>query len=826
MSSTAIPRRAARSTKHPSPGTKGAASAPARWSLWLLGAGTWLFVAVSLLSFNAADAPSHTVAVHNDVTQNLGGGLGAFIAYWIQYLIGFGSWIILGGAAIWLFASATGRTFEHRVLRCIGMLLAGLAVSGFNALWFPASGAIAGSPAGLVAHASVDWLDGRIGMFGTFLVLLVAFLIGLIVALDQLILSLPGRLFNLVSRFEFRMPRPDLQGLLAGPRRLAIRGRSHEEEDYEYEYEDEEEYEDEGVEDAWDEDEEVEEEEDEPARAPMKSKKELRNKIAKLPLRIGSRNRKQPKDEDLQRDESYEGYKFPPLELLADPESNFTEKAEASVRRQAELLEQALETYGIEGEVEGIDAGPTVTLYSVQLAPGTKVNSLSRIANDVARSLSVQNIRIVPNMAGKTTVGIEVPNLVRETVAMKELIASGQDQGMILPMFMGKDSSGEPLVLDLVRMPHVLIAGTTGSGKSVCINSIIMSWLYMKRPDDVKLILVDPKMVELGQFADIPHLACPVVTEMGKAAAILEWAVGKMEERYTLFQEAGVRDIASYNALTEEEKAEIFDIQNEIEKAKVPQKLNYIVFIIDELADLMLTNKEVEQSIVRIAQKARAVGIHLVLATQRPQANVVTGLIKSNMPCRVSFRVASSMDSRIVLDNKGAELLLGNGDMMFVTPANPNPQRAQGTFVSDRESRKVVRFLKDVAKPSFERSLIQVRNVDTGRDGDGPTEFDPLFDDAAKILIESGRGSVSLIQRRLAIGYSRASRLVDQMAQVGIIGEHVGSKAREVLVTLEEWEKMKSMMEEEEFEEPYHVDEDPDCLDEPAPEEFAGEYLD
>ncbi len=799
----------------------GVASAPARWSLWLLGAGTWLFVVVSLLSFNAADAPSHTVAVHNEVTQNLGGGLGAFIAYWIQHIMGFGSWIMLAGAAIWLIMSVMDRAFDHIFLRSIGILVAGLAMSGFNALWFPTSGAMAGSPAGLIAHASVDWLDGRIGMFGTFLVLLVALLIGLIVALDHLILSLPGRLINLVGNFEFRMPRLDVQGLLAGPRRLAIRGRSHEKEEYEYEYEEEEE--EDGVEDAY---EEEEEEEAEPAPSPMKSRKELRNKIAKLPLRIGSRNRKKAKDEDLQRDESYEGYKFPPLELLADPESNFTEKAEASVRRQAELLEQALETYGIEGEVEGIDAGPTVTLYSVQLAPGTKVNSLSRISNDLARSLSVQNIRIVPNMAGRTTVGIEVPNLVRETVALKELIASGQDQGMILPMFMGKDSSGEPLVLDLVRMPHVLIAGTTGSGKSVCINSIIMSWLYMKRPDDVKLILVDPKMVELGQFADIPHLACPVVTEMGKAAAILEWAVGKMEERYTLFQEAGVRDIASYNALTEEEKIEIFDIQNEIEQAKVPQKLNYLVFIIDELADLILTNKEVEQSIVRIAQKARAVGIHLVLATQRPQANVVTGLIKSNMPCRVSFRVASSMDSRIVLDNKGAELLLGNGDMMFVTPANPNPHRAQGTFVSDRESRKVVRFLKDVAKPSFERSLIQVRNVDTGRDGQAPAEFDPLFDDAARILIESGRGSVSLIQRRLAIGYSRASRLVDQMSQVGIIGDHVGSKAREVLVTLEEWEKMKAMMEEEEYEEPYRVDKDPDCLDEPAPEEFAGEYLD
>ena len=625
--------------------------------------------------------------------------------------------------------------------------------------------------------------------------------------------------------------------MLASPARLIGRGHdTYEDEGEEYEYEDE--YEDE---DEYDEEEEEYEDDDvedeaevEPVIAHKEkkakkkpSKKDLRSKIAKLPLRISSKNTKTAKDSDLQRDESYDDYKFPPVDLLADPESNFTQKAEASVRRQAEQLEQALETYNIEGEVEGIEAGPTVTLYSVQLAPGTKVSSLSRVSNDLARSLSVKNIRIVPTMAGRSTVGIEVPNIVREKVMLKELIASGKDQGMVLPMFLGKDANGDPLVLDLIRMPHMLIAGTTGSGKSVCINSIIMSWLYMKRPDEVKLVLVDPKMVELSQFSNIPHLACPVITDMGRAASSLEWAVSKMEERYTLFQEAGVRDIASYNALTSKEKEEIFDIQNEIEKTKVPDRLHYIVFVIDELADLILTNKEVEQSIVRIAQKARAVGIHLILATQRPQANVVTGLIKSNMPCRLSCKVASSMDSRIVLDGKGAELLLGNGDMMYVTPSTPDISRGQGTFVSDPESRKVVKFLKEVAKPSFERSLIQVRNVDTGGVNSAKREeCDPLFDQAVRIIIESGRGSVSLLQRRLAIGYSRSSRLVDQMGMAGILGEHVGSKAREVLISMEDWEQMQAMddTDSELDTDPAYVDDDPDGLDESVPEEYAGEY--
>jgi S-DNA-T family DNA segregation ATPase FtsK/SpoIIIE len=446
----------------------------------------------------------------------------------------------------------------------------------------------------------------------------------------------------------------------------------------------------------------------------------------------------------------------------------------------------------------GIESGPVVTLYSVQLAPGTKVAKISAVASDVARVLSAQNIRVVPNMAGKTTVGIEVPNIHKERVRLKELMSGGHAEGMMLPMFLGKDASGEPLVADLTRMPHMLIAGTTGSGKSVCMNTIIMSWLYTKRPDELKLVLVDPKMVEMSQFADIPHLMCPVVTEATKAAAILEWAVNKMEERYELLHEAMVRDLASYNALTDEEKYERLQPANDTERAKIPKKMPYMVFVVDELADLILTCKETEHSIVRIAQKARAVGIHLILATQRPQANVVTGLIKSNMPCRVSFKVASGMDSRIVLDQKGAELLLGQGDMLFLTPHTSEVTRAQGTLVTDAETRKVASFLKTVATPSFERSLIQIRpgSDEEGEDGLSPQERDPLFDEAVKIMIETGRGSVSLLQRRLAIGYSRASRLVDQMGQAGILGDYKGSVAREVLITLEEWEQMKRMEEE------------------------------
>jgi S-DNA-T family DNA segregation ATPase FtsK/SpoIIIE len=357
-------------------------------------------------------------------------------------------------------------------------------------------------------------------------------------------------------------------------------------------------------------------------------------------------------------------------------------------------------------------------------------------------------------------------------------------------------------------MPHMLIAGTTGSGKSVCMNSIIMSFLFTKKPNELKLVLVDPKMVEMGQFKDIPHLMCPVVTEMSKAAAILEWAMNKMDERYELLAEAGVRDIAGYNETTWEELKERFQPQTPEEEARIPRKLPYMVFIIDELADLMMTNKEVEGSIIRIAQKARAVGIHLILATQRPQANVVTGLIKSNMPCRIAFKVASGMDSRIVLDQKGGELLLGQGDMLYLSPHSHKLIRAQGTLVDDPEIRRIVRYLRDVARPSFERQLVQLRSLDADEERLAESENnssaslqaaqeDPMFDRAVEIVLETKRGSVSLLQRRLAIGYTRASRLIDLMGIAGIIGEHKGSVAREVMITPAEWDAMKALHERE-----------------------------
>ncbi|MDX2147790.1 MAG: DNA translocase FtsK 4TM domain-containing protein [Planctomycetota bacterium] len=542
----------------------------------------------------------------------------------------------------------------------------------------------------------------------------------------------------------------------------------------------------------------------------------LRAKMARLPVVFGQRDVQVASDADLeglQNVAELEGYRFPGLDLLENPEENFSLKLEEHVRDQGAALESALRQYKIDGEVVGIESGPVITLYHVKLAAGTKVAQITALDKDVARALKAVNIRIVSNMVGRDTIGIEVPNAQKEKVRLKELMSRPERYAkMKLPMFLGKDASGEALIADLTQMPHMLIAGTTGSGKSVCMNTIIMGFLYTKKPSELKLVLVDPKMVEMSQFKDIPHLMCPVVTEMSKAAAILDWACGKMDERYELLAEAGCRDIATYNDLAWEELRERLTPPGKVltpeEEARIPRKLPYMVFIIDELADLMMTNKEVEGSIIRIAQKARAVGIHLILATQRPQANVVTGLIKSNMPARVAFKVASGMDSRIVLDQKGGELLLGYGDMLYLSPRTSKLLRAQGTLVDDLEIRKVVRFMREVASPSFERQLLSLRKSD-GDDEKilesknnssaslAAAQEDPMFERAVEIVLETRRGSVSLLQRRLAIGYTRASRLVDLMGIAGIISDHKGSVARDVLITPEEWAAMKQLAAEE-----------------------------
>jgi S-DNA-T family DNA segregation ATPase FtsK/SpoIIIE len=489
-----------------------------------------------------------------------------------------------------------------------------------------------------------------------------------------------------------------------------------------------------------------------------------------------------------------ENWKLPSLTLLEDTEYGFTTQQEAFVREQARVLERTLEEFRLDARVVEIDTGPVITMFELRLGAGIKVSQIAVLSNDIARALKAHAIRVVAPIPGKNTVGIEVPNSQKEKVRLKELIqlAGKKASEMGLPLFLGKDAAGAALVADLTRMPHLLIAGTTGSGKSVCLNAVILSVLMTKRPDHVKLILIDPKMVEMSQFKEVPHLMCPIVTDMEQAEQILEWAVTKMDERYEILAEARVKNIAGYNELGADELYARLKPANEEEKSAIITHLPYIVIVIDELADLMMTAaKEVEHHLSRLAQKSRAVGIHIIVATQRPEARVVTGLIKSNLPSRICFRVASRMDSRIVLDQNGGEVLMGQGDMLFLPPGSHKLLRAQGTYLGDDEVALVLEDLNSRAQPEFHPELIALRQ----RDADIAEGLrDPLFDEAVRIVLESRRGSVSLLQRRLTIGYSRASRLIDQMAAAGIVGDYKGSQAREVTMTLDEWEAVKAQV--------------------------------
>jgi S-DNA-T family DNA segregation ATPase FtsK/SpoIIIE len=489
-------------------------------------------------------------------------------------------------------------------------------------------------------------------------------------------------------------------------------------------------------------------------------------------------------------DASKGSYVLPSTDLLAEPSDNVAEAQEVQARHNQGILQQTFRDFNVEAQVVGYQTGPVITLFELALAPGVKVAQISNLATDIARALAVPGVRVVPPRFGKDTIGVEIPNLDKELVRIKELmaLAPAAEKELRLPLYLGKDAGGNPIVADLAGMPHCLIAGTTGSGKSVCINSIIMSILMTRSPEDVRLILVDPKMVEMAAFENIPHLPCPIVHDMHKAEEILEWAATKMDERYEFLKEANVKNIASFNRLSRDEIYKRFEVTTPEEKAQIPTKMPYYVIIIDELADLIMTSdKEVETHIIRIAQKARAVGIHLILATQRPSVNVVTGLIKSNMPCRISFRVASRQESRIVLDQNGAEVLLGRGDMLFLEPGNSTLIRGQGALVEDAEIKTVVSRLREKGGPQYDAELMRLDSKPEG----GTGEKDELFDQGVEIVLASQRGSVSLLQRRLQVGYSRASRIIDQMADAGILGDYKGSQARECLMTVDQWQEFK-----------------------------------
>ncbi len=742
---------------------------------WVTIAGLFVLLC-SCLSFDIGDWPSKFVYPHNRPSENWCGIIGAFFAYYLLYYVGPGIFVLLISGLYFAVAKLIGAELGQPILRCVGLVLVAAAASMTFYCFAPHS--IYDFPmgsGGVLGVAAAQFLRGHFAVLGTAILLGATWVVGMILLADHLVTTVFGwtgfclrRVFGPAQRWSVWASAAEHSKALGQIwRRLSARqklapgtvGSTI------------------------------------PEASSASVTRAVNSGTSTPPVQLKMQPSPVRKPVKPYEPPSYDDYTLPPIDLLDEPQYTFASVQEKVVKAKAIALEGLLSEFDVSARVVAAETGPVVTMFELQLAAGVKVSQISSLSNDIARALGVGAVRVVAPLPGRHTIGVEVPNSEKERVRMKDMLRlSGDKPGtMAVPLFLGKDSSGEALVSDLSAMPHLLIAGTTGSGKSVCINSIIAGILLTRRPDEVKMILIDPKMVEMTAFNTIPHLMTPIVTETRRAVQILEWATIKMDERYALLAEARVKNIVEYNALGTEEIIRRFEPTSPDEEAKIPKKLPYVVIVIDELADLMMTAaKEIEAHIVRLAQKSRAVGIHIVLATQRPQATVVTGLIKANMPTRIGFRVAARMDSRIILDSNGAETLLGQGDMLFLKPGTSDLIRAQGTFVSEEEVKRIVKHLKEIAEPQFHPELAQL-----GQSGTTEMIADELFDDAVRVVLESKRGSVSLLQRRLSVGYARASRMIEMMAAMGILGEYKGSQAREVIMTPEDWEQLREQMNEE-----------------------------
>ncbi len=466
-------------------------------------------------------------------------------------------------------------------------------------------------------------------------------------------------------------------------------------------------------------------------------------------------------------------YKLPGLDLLDSPPPYESRKIKDDLEGNARILEETLADFDIEAKVVEINKGPVITRYELEPAPGVKLHKITSLSDNIALAMKAQSVRIVAPIPGKGTIGFEVPNSSSALVYLREVLDSKEyrdSKSKFLKLALGKDIAGTPVVADLATMPHLLIAGATGSGKTVCVNTIIMSLIFNSTPEEVKFIMIDPKRVELAVFNDLPHLLAPVVTETKKVGSTLDWVVSEMDSRYELFAKAGVRNI---------------DLYNEKFGHNPDDKLPYIVIIIDELADLMMVSQtDVEGAITRLAQLSRAVGIHIIIATQRPSVDVITGVIKANFPARISFKVASKVDSRTVLDINGADKLLGRGDMLFVEPGASKPVRAQCSLIGDKEIERITNFIKAQRGPEYAEGILDVQKKTAFK----KFEKDEVYEEAVKLILETQQASVSVLQRRLGLGYTRAARLIDMMEDEGIVGPYQGSKPRDILISMEQYQ--------------------------------------
>ncbi len=797
-----------------------------------------VFLGLALGTYNATDPPSTIVWPTSDVVHNACGRAGALAANYLFESLGVGAYYLAVSLAALTLLLLLQREIDQPVLRTFGWAISVVGLTTLVALSMPNStpGPMVGA-GGYIGAMGRTLLETHFAVAGSYIFALSVLLAGLLLSTDYFLFRAAAVTTSITGRSLLHV------GHLGHVAKRAARVKTDVEDEEALEDEDEEEGDEEELEEDESEEGEYEEEEkeesDEEDRAikvrtpgevtstdaspsdaasaagqPATSTSTASKLANGLKAALGISNRRQqsptpnaptpPKTERQTVIEQLEAaeqqsveetdYELPPLELLLPNEHVCYEEHEKEVRRKAKILEKTFKDFGFNIRVVEIETGPVIAQYEVELEAGLRLSKITSLSEDLAIALRVPSVRIVAPIPGKNTVGIEVPNENRQLVRLREVIeeTNGRAKKMKIPIYLGKDVAGNPMAVDLTTLPHLLIAGRTGTGKSVCLNSIILSILMSRGPDEVRMLMIDPKMVELSGYRTLPHLMHPVVTDMRKAEAILAWAVDKMEERYQLLSRAGVRHLSVYNQLGDDELHDRIRPESDDEWKQIPRHLPYIVIVADELADLMMTSgKDVEQHIIRLAQKSRAVGIHLILATQKPTVDVITGLIKSNLPARIAFQVASRTDSRVVLDEMGADKLLGNGDMLFLSPGTSTMLRGQGTFLSDDEITRVVDFV-GVDAPQFAGELMQLKTKDeieaAGSGGGNFQSRDDLYDAAVDIVIRERRGSCSLLQRALGIGYGRAARLIDFMAEDGIVGQYNGSQARDVMISLEDWE--------------------------------------
>jgi len=740
-----------------------------------------LFTLISLLFYDYQDHAFYT-SVPNHPIHNPAGIIGAFMAHYLVLTFGFGSFSVPLLLLFWSSCYFLQKVPEKKFLEVIGILIAIFSVASILSLIAQSSWQVRSG--GLLGYFFASILERYFGFWGGLLMAGACLLLATLLFTDFLLYPIFQQIWNSVSNWfltksaKDTFVKPKKPTVLVKPKVKApedlkaqkrpskfselmpikikhFRPNTPETSDVKL-----------------------------PKINPISKEKNEEAELKKVKLEIKKATEKSSAKTDLPAEATIQisgapakrigEYVFPSIDLL-HVAKNTGMPVEEDFKRNSMILEETFRDFGIEVKVVEVEQGPVITRYEILPAPGMKVARILAYSDDLALALKAPSIRFIAPIPGKSAIGIEVPNSVSCSVFLRELLESNEfKQGKFkLPLTLGKDTSGKSMIADLAEMPHILIAGTTGSGKTVCVNSIIAGLLYSKSPDDLKFVMIDPKMVEMTVYKDLPHMLTPVVTDVKKAAVTLNWVVSEMERRYKFFAHAGARNIQSFNSREDKQPAET-------EAGTLPEKLPYIVVVIDELADLMMVAQDkVEGAITRLAQLSRAVGIHLILATQRPSVDVITGVIKANFPARISFKVASKVDSRTVLDTSGADKLIGKGDMLFLEPGREKPIRGQAAFVADAEINAVVKVIKQNGSPDYHPEIQQIQE---GKTSQVSTEKDEIYDEAVRVILETRQASVSVLQRRLRLGYGRAARIVDMMEQEGIVGPSQGSKPREILI--------------------------------------------